>query len=90
MDGVKSREDYLEAILVLVKKTGDAVRKTDIAESMGFPAPACQSPLKSWRRTATSLPKTAAISTLPQKVRCWPKKYTSGIWCSPLSLWSWA
>ena len=27
MDGIKSREDYLEAILVLVKKTGDAVRK---------------------------------------------------------------
>ena len=36
MDGIKSREDYLEAILVLKKKTNDNVRKTDIAESLGF------------------------------------------------------
>lgn len=46
MDGVKSREDYLEAILVLVKKTGDAVRKTDIAESMGFSRPSVSIALK--------------------------------------------
>ena len=34
MDGIKSREDYLETILVLTKKTDDSVRKTDIAESI--------------------------------------------------------
>ncbi len=46
MDGIKSREDYLEAILVLVKKTGDAVRKTDIAELMGFSRPSVSIALK--------------------------------------------
>ena len=46
MDGVKSREDYLETILVLVKKTGDAVRRTDIAETMGFSRPSVTIALK--------------------------------------------
>ncbi|MBR2027478.1 MAG: metal-dependent transcriptional regulator [Oscillospiraceae bacterium] len=46
MDGIKSREDYLETILVLVKKTGDSVRKTDIAESMGFSRPSVTIALK--------------------------------------------
>jgi len=46
MDGVKSREDYLETILVLKKKTEDAVRKTDIAESLGFSRPSVSIALK--------------------------------------------
>lgn len=46
MDGIKSREDYLEAILVLAKKTDDSVRKTDIAESMGFSRPSVTIALK--------------------------------------------
>ena len=46
MDGIKSREDYLETILVLTKKTEDSVRKTDIAESMGFSRPSVTIALK--------------------------------------------
>ena len=46
MDGIKSREDYLEAILVLKKKTNDNVRKTDIAESLGFSRPSVSIALK--------------------------------------------
>ena len=46
MDGIKSREDYLETILVLVKKTDDSVRKTDIAESLGFSRPSVTIALK--------------------------------------------
>ena len=46
MDGVKSREDYLETILVLKKKTDDSVRKTDIAESLGFSRPSVSIALK--------------------------------------------
>ena len=38
MDGDKSREDYLEAILVLSKKN-EAVRNVDIAAYLGFAAP---------------------------------------------------
>ena len=46
MDGIKSREDYLEAILVLKKKTNDNVRKTDIAERLGFSRPSVSIALK--------------------------------------------
>jgi len=46
MDGVKSREDYLETILVLKKKTEDAVRKTDVAEALGFSRPSVSIALK--------------------------------------------
>ena len=35
-----SGEDYLEAILVLHKKTG-MVRSVDVARHMGDPSPAC-------------------------------------------------
>ena len=38
MDGDKSREDYLEAILVL-SKNNEAVRNVDIAAYLGFAAP---------------------------------------------------
>lgn len=46
MDGVKSREDYLETILVLTKKTEDCVRKTDVAEALGFSRPSVSIALK--------------------------------------------
>lgn len=46
MDGVKSREDYLETILVLTKKTDDSVRKTDVAAALGFSRPSVSIALK--------------------------------------------
>jgi len=45
MDGDKSREDYLEAILVLSKKS-DAVRNVDIAAHLGFAAPSVSIAIK--------------------------------------------
>ena len=45
MDGDKSREDYLEAILVLSKKN-EAVRNVDIAAHLGFAAPSVSVALK--------------------------------------------
>jgi len=45
MDGDKSREDYLEAILVLSKKN-ETVRNVDIAAYLGFAAPSVSIAIK--------------------------------------------